>query len=88
MLKTCINTLTRKKGRKRRKRKKKRKNLPAEQHPNKSPLRPLGALVLLISSHPSTEPMINVRRILNGMNHLNDLTQAHYQLSGKKITPN
>jgi len=47
------------------------KTLPAEQTPTISPSKCLGALVNLTRIHPKAEPMINVRRILTGMNHLN-----------------
>jgi len=34
------------------------------------PLRCFGALVILTSIHPSTDPITKVQRMLTGMNHL------------------
>jgi hypothetical protein len=45
----------------------------------------LGALVIFISNHPSTEPMIKVRRTFSGMNHLHNSTKVGFKkLAGKK----
>lgn len=44
--------------------------LPAAQQPTMRPLRCGGGLVIRITTHPRTEPIINVMRILIGMNHL------------------
>jgi hypothetical protein len=45
-------------------------HIPAAQQPTMSPLRCGGGLVIRITTHPRTEPIINVMRILIGMNHL------------------
>ena len=50
--------------------KKKKKRLPAAQHPIISPHKSRGVLVIFTSIHPSAEPMMNVKRIFNGINHL------------------
>ena len=45
----------------------------------------LGALVIFISNHPSTEPMIKVRRTFSGMNHLHNSTKVGFKKpAGKK----
>jgi hypothetical protein len=45
----------------------------------------LGALVIFISNHPSTEPMIKVMRTFSGMNHLHNSTTVGFKkLAGKK----
>ena len=45
----------------------------------------LGALVIFISNHPSTEPMIKVMRTFSGMNHLHHSTKVGFKnLAGKK----
>jgi hypothetical protein len=43
---------------------------PAEQQPMTRPWRCGGVLVILMRIQASTEPIMNVRRIFTGMNHL------------------
>lgn len=47
-----------------------KENFPAAQQPKMRPFRCCGAPVTFTSIHPIVEPMINVRRMLIGINHL------------------
>lgn len=54
-----------------------RRNIPAEQQPMTRPRRCGGVLVILIRIKASAEPIMNVRRIFTGMNHLHIEAKSH-----------
>ncbi|KAJ0840538.1 hypothetical protein HanPSC8_Chr14g0619961 [Helianthus annuus] len=44
--------------------------VPAAHEPMTRPCKSSGVLVILTSAHPNPDPIMNVRRMFTGMNHL------------------